>query len=136
VTAVTADTSAHFKAVYTMLDAVMPFPVGDSEQLETVPSLSLYAIPGGLIEGTIGEPDVDVEMPFQVTCLSRRRDHAQWMQNDVRQLMLANIIAVPGRSVTRVTCDPSGVERDDRLGEREGQVFYTTDVFNLHTVPE
>lgn len=126
-----------FDAVYTLLDSVLPVAVGDSQAPTTLPHVIVYSVRGGLIDGTLGEPDVDFVQPFQVTCVSRRRDQAQWLQHEVRDLLLSQTLVVPGRGVTRVYIDdPSGVEHDDTLGEAEGQRFFSTDIFNVMTGPE
>ena len=135
------DVRAHYDGVYALLSSLftggpLPSPIGDSEQPETFPNVTLYAIPGGFTSGTLGDTDGDLEMPFQITCVSRRRDQAQLLQHAVRNEMLNQTLTVTGRSLLRVNLEsPSGVERDDRLGEREGQVFYTADTFHVRTAP-
>lgn len=131
------DVRGHYDAVYTLLAGTLPVPVGDSEQPTSVPHVALYSTRGGDTNGSLQEPYVDLEMPFQVTCVSRRRDQAQWLQHYVRELLLSEVLVVPGRSLLRIVLDvPSGVDRDDEIGEREGQVFFSTDVFSVVTTPE
>jgi hypothetical protein len=126
-----------FEAVLELLEYGLAVPVGDTEAPGTLPHTIVYPVRGGNIDGTLGEPDVDIEMPIQIDCVSLRRWQAQWLQDEVRHLMLAQTLDIEGRGLIRVYCDdPSGVEVDNVLGEREGQVFYTSDVFHIKTSPE
>ena len=130
-----ANTLTHYDAVLAYLRANLAETVGDSEQPPT-PAYALYALSGGEIDGTLGELDDDIVMPFQLNALSNSRQHAQYMQTAARVLLLSMTLTIPGRSVTRILCeDPSGVTRDDELGERGGRLFYTTDGFDIATVP-
>lgn len=124
-------------AVYTMLDNALPVAVGDSEAPDTLPHVIVYAVRGGLIEGSLGEPDVDATVPYQITCVSRRRDQAEWLQHEVRDIFLSQSLIVPGRGISRIyVSDPSGIDRDSQLGELEGQLFYSTDIFTIMIGPE
>lgn len=131
-----------FDAVYTMLDTgISAAPLHDNESppdVTTLPYVIVRSAPGGDNDGPLGAPDDDLEVPIQVDCVSRERRQCQWLQHSVRLLMLSQALTVgSGIAVKRIYLDdPSGVYEDNTLGEGEGKVFYTTDVFHVMTTPE
>lgn len=134
-----ADTRVHTDAVVAAVDAAVSVEVGDGEVPATLPHVIVYAVDGGSVGGGLGDPDDDVDMPFRVMCVAEgdlARNAVQWLQHAVRVALLAQTIAVAGRSLFRVTLEsPGGVRREDDLGETTLQRFYTSDLFHLSTVP-
>lgn len=138
------DPRTHTDAVVALIDAATSVPVGDMVAPSSYPHITVFAFDGGEIDGTLGTPDDDLDMPFQVTCASHDRRQCQFLQNLVRQTLLAQTLTVTGRGLFRVRLEsPAGVRVDETLGEsfgtsgtaEGGRVFYSTDVFNVHTVP-
>jgi len=132
-----AEPVTHHDAVIATVDAAVSVPVDDVPG-DTAPYVTVYANPGGRLDGSLASPDDDVRFPVQVTCVGRHRKEAQYLQAAVRVALLdESNVAVAGRSVMRVTLEqPSGVMRDPDVGERpEQQVWFTTDVFHVHTTP-
>lgn len=138
------DPRTHTDAVVALLDAATTFPVGDAVTPPTFPYMVVWPFDGGAVDGTLGAPDDDLVILFQVTCASRDRQQCQWLQHLARQTLLAQTLTVAGRGLFRVMLDaPSGVRTDETVGESPGttgtveggRVFYSTDVFAVHTVP-
>lgn len=134
-----ANPLAHTDAVVAAVDAAVSVPVGDGETPATLPHVAVYAVDGGSLSGSIGDPDDDIDMPFRVICAAEgdlARKAVQWLQHATRVALLDQTITVAGRSLFRVTLEsPGGVRRDDDLGEAGTQRFYSSDLFHLSTVP-
>ena len=134
-----ANPLTHTDAVVAAVDAAVSVPVGDGEAPATLPHVVVYAVDGGSVSGPLGAPDDDVDMPFRVICVADgdlARKAVQWLQHATRSALLDQTVTVAGRSLIRVTLEvPGGVRRDDDLGEKIGQRFYTSDLFHLSTVP-
>ena len=131
-----AEPVAHTDAVIAAVDDAVSVPVADIPA-EAAPYVAVYSIAGGALDGSLAAPDDDVRFPVQVTCVGRHRKEAQYLQAAVRVALLDDSnVTVAGRSVMRVVLEqPSGVTRDDDVGEREGRRWFTTDVFHVHTTP-
>lgn len=131
-----AETFTHADAAVAAAAAAVSVPVAD-EPGAVAPYVAVYPTPGGGLSGSLAAPDDDIRFPVQLTCVGRHRKEAQWLQNATRAAYLdpANW-SIAGRSVMQVTLEqPSGVARDEDVGEREGRRWYTTDVFHVHTTP-
>jgi hypothetical protein len=132
-----AEPVTHHDAVIAAVDAAVSVPVADAPGV-AAPYVAVYATPGGNLSGSLGAPDDDIRCPVQVTCVGRHRKEAQYLQAAVRVALLdESNVSVTGRSVMRVSLEqPSGVTRDDDVGERpEQRVWFSTDVFHVHTTP-
>lgn len=131
-----AEPVTHTDAVIAAVDAAVSVPV-DDEPGAAAPYVTVYPITGGVLDGSLADPNDDIRFPAQITCVGRHRKEAQYLQAAVRVALLdASNVTVAGRSVMRVVLEqPSGVQRDDDVGEREGRRWFTTDVFHVHTTP-
>lgn len=124
-------------AVISLIDAVTTVPVGDHVPSDSaLPYVVVYTQSGGLTDGTLDDVNDALVLPIQLTVVSGRRDQCQWLQNLTRQAMLSETLTVDGYALFRVMLVvPSGVQRDDELGEAAGRRFYTTDLFHVSVVP-
>ena len=124
-------------SVIALLDSVTTVLVTDHVPADDVtPRITVYVTSGGMVDGVLGEPDDELTVPVQLTVVSTRRDQCQWLQNLTRSTLLAQTLTFPSYSLFRVRLEvPSGVQREDKLGESEGRRFYSTDVFHLTVVP-
>ena len=133
------DPRTHTDGIIVHLAAELPgwVAIGRAEVPGIIPHVIVYPVTGGNTDGSIGDPDVDLVFPFRLTCVSLNSEQAQWLQNAARSAMLSQEVAVSGRSTYRLWVEsPSGLMRDDTLGEQAGGVrFYTSDLFHLKTVP-
>ena len=125
-------------AVIALIDSVTTVLVLDHVPSDdVVPRVTVYTIAGGMTSGVLSYPFDELTMPFQLTVVSTRRDQCQWLQNLTRSTLLAQTLTITGFSLFRADLEiPSGVMRDDKLGEAAGRRFYSTDVFHVTVVPE
>ena len=69
---------------------------------------------GQVFDGTLGCPDVDSDLRWQVTCVGASREQAEWVQHQTQTALIGAVLTVAGRSVPRVRPDGgAGVRRDD-----------------------
>jgi len=95
------------------------------------PYVTVYPIPGGGTSGTLGDPDADVSLIYQVTCTGVSREQVQWLEDVVRGLL--DGIEVSDRKTLRVSLDMhGGTQRDDQLTP---PVFWSTPRFRVFTTP-
>lgn len=138
----------HDDAVIAALEA-LGVVVGDAEAPENAEDLIdsgqgyvvVYPISGGRLSGTLGNPDRDAELVYQVTCVGASREQARWLADKTLEL-LQTTLAVPNRHVPRVALDMAGgfggrsggtgVERDER---RTPPVFWTAPRFRVFSTP-
>ncbi len=127
--------AAHAAALVTVLQTTGR-PVGDGVAPAGSPPYSiLWDLPGGALDGPVGDPNADLDMPFQVTCVGRVADEARRMADKVRLALLTSAVVVSGRAVMRVAPDGGlgSVERDDDTGGPP--LWYCAPRFRLLTTP-
>lgn len=118
-------------------------PVGDGVAPDGAapPYTVLYDIPGGSIDGTMGDPDADAIWAYQVTSIGATADQARWMA-DKNTVALSGgteldpvVLAVTGRRVKRNerVGGPGGIRRDDDLGKPI--LFSHVAIWHVHTTP-
>lgn len=114
--------------------------VGDGEGKDVGTSASLsppycvvYRIPGGQTSGTLENPDENITLVYQVTCIGDSRQAAEWVEDKAMALLSGLIVS--GRKVARVSLDMyGGVLRDDDLPGPP--LFYSTPRFRVLSVPD
>lgn len=104
-----------------------------------IPYLIVTPSPGGLLDGSIGDPNTDGELVYLVTAVAERRQggigaqQALWLQQQARNSLLEGV-DVNGWTVMRVRLDvPGGVLEDTDSAPHR---FYTVDRFVLSTTPD
>lgn len=118
----------HTDAVIAALQAA-GLSVGDAVAPEdTPPYVVVYRVFDGR-SGTLGAPDDDAAITYQITCVGGSRQQAEWLADEVAE-KLATGLTVTGRSVPRIAPeDGSGaVFRDDDVTP---PVFYCTPRFRV-----
>jgi hypothetical protein len=103
--------------------------VGDAEKPQGAVTkyCVVYPIPGGSVSGSLGDPEGDAELVYQVTCVGRTREQAEWVVNKAMGLTAG--FNVVDRHIARVFLDtPSGVTRDDQA---DPPLFYATPRFKV-----
>lgn len=92
----------------------------------------VYPLPGGWRDGVAVDPYADIELVYQMTCVDRLPQAAQWMADRIEAALTA--LTVTGRTVLWVTpVAPVGVTRDDSLA---GEPLYiATPRYRIATTP-
>lgn len=105
--------------------------VGDADGQELDPPYGVVFPIGGLLDGSLANPDEDGESVVQVSAVGVSRRQAEWVRDEARAVMLAEP-AVTGRNVQRVSVDNDvGVRRDDDV---EPPQFFIPERYRiLHT---
>lgn len=109
--------------------------VGDAQAPSGSPPYVVpYAIAGGGTSGTLGAPDDDAELVYQVTCVGTTREQAEWLENKVLTGLLGQgTITVTGRSTPRVDSDGfGGIFRDDT---KSPPLFSAAPRFRVYSTP-
>jgi hypothetical protein len=98
------------------------------------PYVVLYVIGGGVVDGTLGTPDSDGDLRFQVTAVGRHPGEARWIADRAAAALTDEPITVAGRVAQRVRPieASSGVQRDDDVTP---PLFYATARYGLWTFP-
>jgi hypothetical protein len=122
----------HTDGVIARLQA-LGLAVGDGEAPSATvpPYVVVYPIAGGRSTGTLGAPDDDAELVYQVTCIGTSRKQAQWLEDKVSGLLAG--FAVTGRSVARVEVESyGGMVRED---QKSPPLYLATPRFRLYSTP-
>lgn len=106
----------------------------------TLPYLIVQPSAGGVLDGTLGQPDIDGDLIVLVTAVAQRREggmgaqQALWLQQQARDRLLGTGIDPDGWAVMRCRLDvPGGVTEDfDPSPHR----FFTVDRFALSITPD
>lgn len=121
----------HTDAVIAALEAA-DLSVGDAEAPDAQPPyVVVYAIPGGRAFGSLAEPHEDAELVYQITCVGKTREQAEWLAD--KAMVLLDGLTVDGRSIAFVTLDSlPGVQRQT---EPTPAVFLSTPRFRVYSTP-
>ncbi len=95
----------------------------------------VYPLPGGMFDGSLGCPDDDASLIYQVTCVGADRPQCEWVADKANVTLLTRpYVTVAGRYVTRVQADMAGggVRRDDTV---QPPVFIATPRYRIDSVP-
>jgi hypothetical protein len=96
------DTQPVTSALLAMLQGATDYPVGDHDAPK--PSVGfpeptsgrysvLHGIEGGASLGTLGEPDSEAVLVYQVNSYGRSRAQCEWMASRVRSVMLSRAVS-------------------------------------------
>lgn len=112
-------------------DGEAPRPAGRSEII--TPCVVFHMVDGGLVDGTLADPDEWVDARFQLTAVGRVAAEVRDIA-DKASAALAGGVTVAGRRVMRVQpIDPWGrVERDNDVTP---PVYYCTQLWRLFSFP-
>lgn len=104
-------------------DAVAPDPAPDGGYAV------VYQLLGGQVAPRLGAPADDAFLAYQVTCVGKSREQAEWVADKAIEILVGGI-SVAGRR-THVTVDfHGGVLRDD---QQTPPIFYSTPRFRVAT---
>lgn len=75
----------------------------------------VYPLIGGTFDGSLGEPDDDADLLWQLTCVGFSRKQCEKVADDALASLIGYPLAVTGRSVSRLHADLAGggARRDD-----------------------
>lgn len=80
-----------------------------------------------LYDGSLGCPDTDSDLSWQVTCVGSTREQCDWVRAEVAAALIGQTLTVAGRSVPRIRPDGgAGTRRDDTV---QPPVFIATPRF-------
>jgi hypothetical protein len=94
----------------------------------------VYPLPGGLFDGTLGCPDDDASLIWQVTCVGATARQCEAAADRANSVLVGQPLTIAGRYVTRVQADMAGggVRRDDTV---QPPVFIATPRYRIDSVP-
>jgi hypothetical protein len=121
----------HTAAIVARL-AALGLAVGDGEAPHVAPPYTVvYPITGGASYGTLGAPDDDAELVYQVTCVGTTRLQAEWLEDKTMGLLAG--FTVTGRSIARVDIENyGGVFRDD---SKSPPLYSAVPRFRVYSTP-
>lgn len=99
------------------------------------PAAVMYLRPGGPVSGSLGCPDVDAWLPFQVTCVGRNAAQAMWVADRVEEAFQSAPLVVDDRLVCRLKRVHFGAaaKRDDGVTP---PLFYVPAEYRLLTLED
>lgn len=133
------DPRIFYNAIVTRLTSETGKSIGEAEEpTVTLDSNSRITDPYGILYplsenpfGPLSDSSESAEWRFQVTCVGRDMDQAQWMQQKVRAALLGWTPTVSGLATHAVLLlDGSGIERDTDFNPYR---FYSSDRFQTTT---
>ena len=120
--------------------------VGDGEQpagagWQGEPDVSVFkaymvvhAMVGGLLDGSIGDPDDDGSLMYQVSAYGATRAQCEWAADQARRVILTGPLLVAGQRVVRVRVDMlGGARRDDEV---QPPLWLSAERYRLLTTPD
>jgi hypothetical protein len=118
----------HTDAVITALTGA-GLSVGDAAAPDDTPPYVVVYHVFDRRQGTIGAPDDDAAITYQVTCVGASRKQTEWLADEVAE-RLATSITVAGRFIPRIAPEPGSgaVFRDDDVTP---PLFYSTPRFRV-----
>lgn len=98
------------------------------------PYFVVYPLLGGMFDGTLGCPDDDASLIYQVTCVGRDRPQCEAAVDRANQVLIGQPLTVPGRFIYRVWADMAGggARRDDTV---QPPVFIATPRYRVESTP-
>jgi hypothetical protein len=75
----------------------------------------VYPLIGGVFDGSLGEPDDDASLIWQLTCVGASRQQAEFEADASLAALVGQSLTVADRSISRVWADlaAGGARRDD-----------------------
>ncbi len=109
-------------------DAVRP-----SAATATAGYVVVYSLPGGSIDGTLGAPNDDASVMYQLTSVGADRRQCEWVADRARQVILSAVMPLTDRIISPVMVDMlGGTIRDDDI---QPPVWYSPDRYRVMTTP-
>lgn len=97
------------------------------------PYVIVYPLSGGTFDGTLGCPDDDAELVWQVTCVGADRRQCEWTADKVNGALVGQRLDVAGRYVSRLEQEMTGgARRDDTV---QPPVFIAVPRFRASSAP-
>lgn len=98
----------------------------------TAPYAVVYNITGGDMSGTLENPYEDAELIYQVTCVGKTREQAEWVVD--KAMVLVDGFEVEGRHIALVRPDGGPGTRPDY--DVTPPLFFSTPRFTIYTTPD
>lgn len=98
----------------------------------TVPYAVVYNISGGRMSGNLDDPFEDADLVYQVTCVGRTREQAEWVADKATVTLVAGF-SVAGRSIVLVTPEGGPGTRADR--DVTPPVYFSTPRYTIKSTP-
>ncbi len=112
----------------TVGDAVAPTSISAGAGYVVV-----YPLLGGDTDGTIGNPNDDASIVYQLTSVGADRRQCEWVADKARETILAAAPTLTNRKVTYIDVDMlGGVQRDDDV---QPPTFYCPERYRIRTTP-
>lgn len=98
------------------------------------PYVGVFPLPGGVFDGTLGCPDDDASLIWQVTCVGATRAQCEATVDRVNSILIGQPLTVPDRWISRVWADMAGggARRDDTV---QPPVFIATPRYRAESSP-
>jgi hypothetical protein len=98
------------------------------------PYVIVYPLSGGIFDGTLGCPDDDASLTWQLTCVGAVRRQCEWMADRALAALVGRRLTVADRGVSRVYADMAGggARRDDTV---QPPVFIATPRIRADSMP-
>jgi hypothetical protein len=98
----------------------------------TTPYAVLYPAGSGSLTGSVARPHEDRPGLYQITCVGKHRQEAEWLAEKLRAVVLGPL-SITGRRVLQASLETSQpVRRDDSTSP---PLFYAADQYRLWTTP-
>ena len=107
---------------------------GDPGSSKFKPYYVVYPLPGGVFDGTLGCPDDDASLIWQVTCIGATARQCEAAVDRANSVLIGQPLTIAGRFVCRVWADMAGggVRRDDTV---QPPVFIATPRYRIDSTP-
>lgn len=98
------------------------------------PYYVLYPLPGGYFDGTLGCPDNDASLIWQVTCVGATRPQCEAAVDRANDVLVGQPLTVADRFIARVWADMAGggARRDDTV---QPPVYIATPRYRVESTP-
>lgn len=98
------------------------------------PYFVVYPLPGGYFDGTLGDPDNDASLIWQVTCVGATRAQCEAAADRANDVLIGQPLNVADRFICRVWADMAGggARRDDTV---QPPVFIATPRYRVDSTP-
>lgn len=107
---------------------------GAVEASPFVPYVVVHAMVGGVLDGSMEDPDDDGSPVYQLSAHGITREQCEWVADTARRVMLHEPLPVAGQRVVRRIVDMlGGARRDD---EAQPPLFVAADRYRLRTTPD
>lgn len=107
---------------------------GASGASDFIPYVVVHPVPGGGLDGSLGDPHADAEVVVQLTCVGASRAQCELVADRARTATVGTHPVLDGAAVTLISIDTlAGARRDDTV---EPAVWISTDRIRVHVTPD